>query len=81
MCKAQPGSRAGKGGIDRLPGGSFHADHAPVGLHNQQGGLHSQIPKLPVQILDVVADPRHDVGVEDGGYRPLVLPEDGEHFG
>ena len=76
-----PGGRAGKAGVDRLPGGGFRADDSPVGLHNQQGGLDTQLPQVAVQVFDVVADPRHDVGVEDGGYRPLVLPEDRQHLG
>ena len=76
-----PGSRAGKAGVDRLPGGGFRADDSPVGLHNQQGGLNSQITQVAVQVFDVVADPRHDVGVEDGGYRPFVFTEDRQDFG
>ena len=58
-----PRGRAGKGGIDRLLGGGFRANHATVGLHNQQRGFHPKLPQVPVQVLDVVADPWHDVGV------------------
>ena len=34
-----------------------------------------------VQVLDVSAHARHDVGVEDGGDRPLVLAEHRQHLG
>ena len=76
-----PGCRAGEGGVDRLLRGGFRAYHASVGLHNQQGGLHSQFPQFPRQVLDVIADAGHYVGVQHRGNRPLVFPEDWEHFG
>ena len=61
--------------------GGLGAHNAAVGLHDVHAGRHADILALVVQMLDIVLDLGHQIGVDGRGAEPFVFFDLGQGFG